>query len=130
MSPYMVNVRTFAEALNELRDLPEDARRRIFICTERLEAPHLIRYLYNEASSEPSPAVPLSDIYIIIGPEGGFTAEEIDLALSIGCAPCSLGPTILRAETAAIFAASLVSSFGEILCAAKGYHLGTTNHIQ
>lgn len=134
MSPYMVNTRTLAEALNELKDLQESAGQRAFICTERSKAPHLMSYLYNELSLEscaqPSPVVPLSDIYIIIGPEGGFTAEEIDLAVSIGCIPCSLGPTILRAETAAIFAASLVASFGEILYKKDGYSFDTTNHIQ
>jgi RNA methyltransferase, RsmE family len=134
VSPYMVNVQAFTEALNELQTLPKDAHRRAFICTERSKAPHLMSYLYNELSAvsvgAPSPAVPPSDIYIIIGPEGGFTAEEIDLALSIGCSPCSLGPTILRAETAAIFAASLVASFGEILYNKEGYQFDTTNHIQ
>lgn len=132
-SPYMVNARTFAEVLNDLKDLPEAARRHVFICTERSKAPHLMSYLYNELArdsvAKPSPVVPLSDIYIIIGPEGGFTAEEIDLAVSIGSIPCSLGPTILRAETAAIFAASLVASFGEILYNGAGYKIDTTNHI-
>lgn len=133
VSPYMVNVRTFAEAINDLKDLPEEARQHTFICTERSKAPHLMSYLYNtlnrRAADAPSPVVPMSDIYIIIGPEGGFTAEEIDLAVSIGCIPCSLGPTILRAETAAIFAASLVASFGEILYNLEGYQFDTTNHI-
>lgn len=134
VSPYMVNVRTFAEAIKDLQDVPEEARQHVFICTERSKAPHLMSYLYNELNSylagTPSLVVPMSDIYIIIGPEGGFTAEEIDLAVSIGCIPCSLGPTILRAETAAIFAASLVASFGEILYNLEGYHFDTTNHIQ
>lgn len=133
MSPYMVNVRTFAEAINDLKDVPKEARQHVFICTERSKAPHLMSYLYNKLDSyragPPSPVVPMSDIYIIIGPEGGFTAEEIDLAVSIGCIPCSLGPTILRAETAAIFAASLVASFGEILYNLEGYQFDTTNHI-
>lgn len=37
-----------------------------------------------------------------IGPEGGFTPEEFAAACAAGLAPVSLGPRVLRAETAAI----------------------------
>jgi 16S rRNA (uracil1498-N3)-methyltransferase len=37
-----------------------------------------------------------------IGPEGGFTPEEVDLAAQNGCAAVSMGPRILRVETAAV----------------------------
>ncbi len=47
-------------------------------------------------------------IHIIIGPEGGFTEEEIELVESMGGYPVSLGPRILRTETAGIVAASVV----------------------
>lgn len=42
---------------------------------------------------------------IYIGPEGGFTQEEVDLANKKGATTLSLGDRILRAETAAIIAA-------------------------
>lgn len=45
---------------------------------------------------------------VLIGPEGGFTTQEVSLACSIGFAAYSLGPRILRAETAAITSAALV----------------------
>ncbi|MGI6213176.1 MAG: RsmE family RNA methyltransferase [Christensenellales bacterium] len=41
-------------------------------------------------------------IYIIIGSEGGFSKEEVELAASRGISTFSLGKRILRAETAAI----------------------------
>jgi len=41
-------------------------------------------------------------INIFIGPEGGFSEEEIDLAKNNGIEPVTLGKRILRAETAAI----------------------------
>ncbi len=47
-------------------------------------------------------------IRILIGPEGGFTGEEIAEAQQAGYAPVSLGPRRLRAETAALVAASTV----------------------
>lgn len=48
---------------------------------------------------------PLS-INIFIGPEGGFSKDEIDYALLYNIVPVTLGPRILRAETAAIVAAA------------------------
>jgi len=45
---------------------------------------------------------------ILIGPEGGFTDQEINLAGSKGFKAYSLGPRILRAETAAICATTLI----------------------
>ncbi len=47
-------------------------------------------------------------IRILIGPEGGFTEEEVAQARQAGYAPVSLGPRRLRAETAALVAASTV----------------------
>lgn len=47
-------------------------------------------------------------LIIAIGPEGGFTEEEVNLAKSKGLIVTSLGRRILRAETAAISAVTLV----------------------
>ncbi len=44
----------------------------------------------------------------LIGPEGGFTDEELDLACKNGFTACSLGERRLRTETAGIVAASLL----------------------
>lgn len=45
---------------------------------------------------------------LLIGPEGGFTDLEIKMAESKGFKAYSLGPRILRAETAALCATTLV----------------------
>lgn len=45
-----------------------------------------------------------SDCLIMIGPEGGWTDEEVNLACLRGFAPVSLGERILRGETAAVAA--------------------------
>lgn len=47
-------------------------------------------------------------VALLIGPEGGFSREEVELARAEGFLPVSLGPRILRTETAAIVAAALV----------------------
>lgn len=45
---------------------------------------------------------------VLIGPEGGFEAEEISRAVEFGFMSYSLGPRILRAETAAVCACGLI----------------------
>ncbi|HTJ79145.1 MAG TPA: 16S rRNA (uracil(1498)-N(3))-methyltransferase [Rariglobus sp.] len=45
----------------------------------------------------------------LIGPEGDFTPEEMSAALAAGFAPVTLGPLVLRCETAAVYALSVLS---------------------
>jgi len=52
-------------------------------------------------------------VHIFIGPEGGFTADEVRKAEEHGIVRTTLGKRILRAETAAIAAAALVQYFIE-----------------
>lgn len=47
-------------------------------------------------------------VALLIGPEGGFTVDEVEQATAAGIQPVSLGRRILRAETAAVAAATLV----------------------
>ena len=46
---------------------------------------------------------------ILIGPEGDFTPAEASSARSAGCIPISLGPIVLRAETAALYSLSVLA---------------------
>jgi hypothetical protein len=51
-------------------------------------------------------------IYLAVGPEGGFSDDEVELARSSGWQAVDLGPRILRVETAGLWlAAKVVSSF-------------------
>lgn len=45
---------------------------------------------------------------VFIGPEGGLTAEEVRLAREAGAVPVTLGPRILRTETAPLAAAAAI----------------------
>ena len=45
----------------------------------------------------------------LIGPEGDFSPEEMSAAIAAGFAPVTLGPLVLRCETAAIYALSVLS---------------------
>ena len=53
------------------------------------------------------------DILVIIGPEGDFTPAELDAAKKAGCIPVSLGPSVLRVETAAVSAAAFIRLYYE-----------------
>ena len=79
----------------------------------------LIEYLSSELAGDkcilhtgPSLARPANGIAgtaFAVGPEGGFTDAEIDTAIHAGWRTMSLGPRVLRIETAAIVAASLAA---------------------
>jgi 16S rRNA (uracil1498-N3)-methyltransferase len=82
----------------ELPDLP--ARR--FALWEAAEG----RSLLGSLAEDPDPA----PTALLVGPEGGFAREEIDVAGAAGFLPVGLGPRILRVETAAIIAVGLVAA--------------------
>ncbi len=48
------------------------------------------------------------NVALMLGPEGGFSQEEIELARQLGWTTVSLGERILRAETATLSAVSIV----------------------
>ena len=50
-------------------------------------------------------------VAVLIGPEGGFSQTEIEMVRGYGFQTISLGPRILRAETAPVVALALLQSF-------------------
>lgn len=68
-----------------------------------------------ELSADEWPAGREISIGVFIGPEGGFTDDELALAQSYGHRVVGLGPLTLRAETAAIVATGLVIHYTEQL---------------
>ncbi len=55
-------------------------------------------------------AQPKGEVLLAVGPEGGWTEDELELFQKSGWLSASLGPTILRAETAAIAATAITMS--------------------
>lgn len=83
-----------------LDDWPND--RVLYFCDEAGDAPPMLAALREQAYEAAA---------ILIGPEGGFTPEERELIRSAKNAlPVSLGPRILRADTAVVAALSLYQS--------------------
>ena len=76
-----------------------DASRRLLFCDERRDAPSAAEALAN------APDGPWA---VLIGPEGGFAPEEVERLRGLPfVTPVSLGPRVLRADTAAVAALSL-----------------------
>jgi len=66
-----------------------------------------------DAGGAPLPSLlpsPVSGIAILLGPEGGLDAAEIQAAREAGFASASLGPRVLRTETAAVAALAIAQA--------------------
>ena len=56
---------------------------------------------------------PGKKIAVLVGPEGGFAEHEVELAMHYGYKKISLGKRILRAETASLYALSVIANYLE-----------------
>ena len=88
-----VPTRSFSFDLRLIGSLQSDAR-------------HLKKILADYSSERGQ--LPTS-VLMLVGPEGDFTPAELALARSHGCQPITLGPVVLRVETAAIYCLSILS---------------------
>jgi len=102
MIPTLSDIKKFKSIAKQLS---EDSLNIIF--HEKEKGENLINFLIdNKEKIENN-----KEINLFIGPEGGFSEDEIIFAESLGFKVLSLGKRVLRAETAAIVATSLVLSF-------------------
>jgi 16S rRNA (uracil1498-N3)-methyltransferase len=92
--PVVERIRTLAEFV---ADKPDDALGLVFTVGADPDPPATLRQRYADTRK----------VICIIGPEGGLTHEEIELARQHGFNDVGLGPRVLRMETAAIIAAAI-----------------------
>jgi 16S rRNA (uracil1498-N3)-methyltransferase len=79
-----------------------DSQRKLVVCDETGTAPPIAAALASEAPGEWA---------VLIGPEGGFTEDELDGLRKLPFVrPVSLGPRVLRADTAAIAALAVLQA--------------------
>ncbi len=69
-----------------------------------------LKIIFSEIQSQPQIPVRknISSVALAIGPEGGWTDEELEIAVKKGFKICSLGPRTLRTETAGASALSII----------------------
>ena len=116
--------RIAAEALKQCRriDLPEIAGALSFEEVLDFSKTCDLNIVFWENESTPldsgiesSGKDPIRKILLMLGPEGGFTQQEIEMAVHSGFFVAGLGPRILRAETATLAAVTLVQYlFGDM----------------
>jgi len=83
------------------------------LCSSAGQKPHTLRLLFWEEEKKTSlhelpPFTDYQQIHLLLGPEGGFSKEEVELAGRAGYQSISLGPRILKAETATVAAIAIV----------------------
>jgi 16S rRNA (uracil1498-N3)-methyltransferase len=67
-----------------------------------------VKFLLDENPGAPQLRKAGGAAALLVGPEGGWTGGEREQALASGWRPCSLGPTVLRTETAALAGLAIV----------------------
>ncbi len=90
--PHLSEITPLLEVLEKYNDLPQK----------------FVAHCIDDAGKRPLTEMlkPISETVLLIGPEGDFTQEEVNLCLQHGFIPVSLGTQRLRTETAAIAAAA------------------------
>ena len=91
------------------RTLVPDVRATLPFMSWMAGAPAPPRWLLDPAGAPVAGlAAPQAPFELLVGPEGGLSERERDLALSRGCEPVALGPRVLRTETAALAALAAI----------------------
>jgi 16S rRNA (uracil1498-N3)-methyltransferase len=82
---------------------------------------HDINIIFSDSRGEPLNSIcartyrPGAAILLLLGPEGGFTGQEVAMARQHGFIAAGLGPRILKADTAVVAACAIVQSlFGDM----------------
>lgn len=77
--------------------------------TEASKTPGLKLVLHHRAKTNLNAlSAPQGPVSLLIGPEGGLSAQEIAAAEAVGFVPLCLGPRVLRTETAALAAIAVL----------------------
>ena len=94
--PELSEAQQFEASLAQLEKFP-----RCLLLSPHTEGQHIKTVL----RKTPNP----NAIALFVGPEGGFSNQEIAAAIESGCVPVTLGRNILRTETAAITAVAVIT---------------------
>lgn len=86
---------SFKEAIKQAKD------NSLSLIPYEKESRNLLKQIFKEVGN-------VKEISVFIGPEGGFTEQEIEEAVSLGINSVTLGPRILRTETAGIAVLSIL----------------------
>lgn len=97
--PVIEPVLAFKDVLSKFKDY--DLKLIPTLCAERKQLKEILQKIKPKK------------ILVLIGPEGDFTIQEVELAKRAGFIPISLGNSVLRVETAAVAVASFLKLYHE-----------------
>jgi 16S rRNA (uracil1498-N3)-methyltransferase len=95
---------------NRLAQLSEPIEFREWIAQQDLHKRVLLTPRATESLADWARHQPAQALTIMVGPEGGFSDEEEADALKHGALPLSIGPRVLRTETAALAALAVLNA--------------------
>lgn len=103
--PEINTPQTFTEWLDQLAKSASSSLK--YTCVTSPDATHLLTTLQDVQT------LPVLNIVIVTGCEGGWTARESEMAIASGFIPVSLGDRILSAVTAPVVALSIIGAFSD-----------------
>ena len=98
--PFVEDIYTLDEVLDLIK---KSNSKKLFIFPWEVENEVGIKTVLSGKNAEG-----VEEIFYAIGPEGGFAKDEVDKAVNIGANVVTLGPRILRSDTAAISVATMI----------------------
>jgi 16S rRNA (uracil1498-N3)-methyltransferase len=100
----------------ELADVETSASIRILTVPGAEPLPQVLRRALvrdvpsDRALADPAAGEPVEELWVAIGPEGGWSAAEMELLVGAGWSAAGLGPTVLRTEHAGPVAVAVVAA--------------------
>lgn len=95
---------------NRLMEIVAPMELATFCCQASPDQPRWLAHVQGRSLADLVFPISCTAIHVAIGPEGGFTDQEVELAVGSGWQAVQLGPRILRVETAALALAAYVAT--------------------
>jgi 16S rRNA (uracil1498-N3)-methyltransferase len=108
--PAVHGVRTLSSWLNTVTATAQGVHAGVLSLQQAMP---LSRWLTQSQQIPPTPGAPAARFVFLSGPEGGLTEAEEGAARAAGWTPLTLGPRVLRADTAPLAALSVMAAYCE-----------------
>lgn len=101
--PEFCGMKTFKEFIKDLSTNKDQSIKIMGYCSEEFPRKELVN-VYEAGKN----------VTLLIGPEGDFSPEEVDLSVKAGFIPATFGNTRLRTETAALYALAAIHVINDL----------------
>lgn len=101
--PEFCGMKAFKEFIKDLDASKDDSIKIMGYCSEEFPRKELVNVYEHE-----------KDVTLLIGPEGDFSPEEVEMSVKAGFIPATFGNTRLRTETAALYALAAIHIINDL----------------